>query len=519
MPFPKGASSAAKTASFLAACSVALVSGTPYLYSTYANQLTTRLSLTALQSNIVAAGVHYGLFLSGPLFGRLVDSRGPRTVGLIAASLLMTGYTGLSLTYSGLFNTFGFVSAFLFLVLVGMGSQAGYMTSVSTNAHNFQAARGLAMGVPIACFGLSALLFAQINNHYYKDDTQSFLLLVAKAIGGTILISVLFLRVYRRPDLDGPRDLEDVVAQAAPASVGVGTGLGIGYSPVHAEENSGESGDGEQAEEFRRRTQERERLLQTDAAARHSHRSPVAPSAPVAGFGLFKTNHAAQMLLLSMLLLSGPGLMYVTNAGAIIRSIYRDHMDDPSVPPTKEELVRLQQLQNFHVSLISLCSCLGRISVGMMSDLGKRGSGQWWGIHRIGFLLYAGVCVWLGQTLGAAVHEIGDLTKVSLLVGLGYGSVFGVAPTIISEWFGVSNFGTNWGWISIAPAIGGQFFNLVFGWLYDREAQHEHTLECFGVECFHTSFVLGTCSSLLGVAVLAYLYVATRAYAGPSRAP
>ncbi|CAO3564312.1 unnamed protein product [Mortierella alpina] len=516
MAFPKGASSAAKTASFLAACSVALVSGTPYLYSTYANQLTTRLSLTALQSNVVAAGVHYGLFLSGPLFGRLVDSRGPRTVGLIAAGLLMTGYAGLSLTYSGLFNTFGFVTAFLFLMLVGMGSQAGYMTSVSTNAHNFQAARGLAMGVPIACFGLSALLFAQINNHYYKDDTQSFLLLVAKAIGGTILISVLFLRVYRRPDLDGPRDLEDVVAQAAPASVGVGTGLGIGYSPVHVAEDSGESGDHEHAEEARRRTQERERLIQTDAA-RHSPRSPVAVSLPVSGFALFRTNRAAQWLLLSMLLLSGPGLMYVTNAGAVIRSIYRDHMDDPSVPPTKEELVRLQQLQNFHVSLISLCSCLGRISVGMMSDLGKRGSGQWWGIHRIGFLLYAGVCVWLGQTLGAGVHEIGDLTKVSLLVGLGYGSVFGVAPTIVSEWFGVTNFGTNWGWISIAPAIGGQFFNLVFGWLYDREAQHEHTLECFGVECFHTSFVLGAFSSLLGVAVLVYLYVATRAHAGPSR--
>ncbi|KAF9276632.1 hypothetical protein BGZ68_009875 [Mortierella alpina] len=499
-------------ASFLAACAVALVSGTPYLYSTYANQLTTRLSLTAVQSNVVAAGVHYGLFLSGPLFGRLVDSRGPRTVGLLAASLLMTGYAGLSLTYSGLFNTFGFATAFVFLTLIGMGSQAGYMTSVSTNAHNFQAARGIAMGVPIACFGLSALLFAQISSHYYKDDTQSFLLLVAKAIGGTILISVLFLRVYRRPDLDGPRDLENVVANSAPASVGVGTGLGIGFSPVPEEEDSGDSDDRELAEEVRRRTQERERLLQTDMA-RHSHLSPVHPSAPLSGFPLFKTNHVAQMLLLSMLLLSGPGLTYITNAGAIIRSIYRDHMDDPSVPPTKEELVRLQQLQNFHVSLISLCSCLGRISVGMMSDLGKRGSGQWWGIHRIGFLLYAGVCVWLGQTLGASVHEIGDLTKVSLLVGLGYGSVYGVAPTIVSEWFGVASFGTNWGWMSIAPAVGGQFFNLVFGWLYDREAQHEHTLECFGVECFHNSFVLGACSSLLGVAVLTYLYVATR----PSR--
>jgi len=114
----------------------------------------------------------------------------------------MTGYAGLSLTYSGLFYSFGFFAAFLFLILVGMGSQAGYMTSVSTNAHNFQSARGIAMGVPIACFGLSALLFAQINNNFYKEDTQAFLLLVAKAIGGTILVSVLFLNVFPAQEVE-----------------------------------------------------------------------------------------------------------------------------------------------------------------------------------------------------------------------------------------------------------------------------------------------------------------------------
>ncbi|KAF8936216.1 major facilitator superfamily domain-containing protein [Dissophora ornata] len=487
MAFPKRVSTAARAASFIAACAVAIVSGTPYLYATYANQLTSKLALTALQSNIVAAGVHYGLFLSGPLFGRLVDDRGPKTVGLFAAGLLMIGYAGLALTYSGVFYSFGFFTAFAFLALVGMGSQAGYMTAVSTNAHNFHSARGLAMAVPIALFGLSALLFAQINNYFYKDDTQAFLLLVSKAIGATILISILFLNVF--PAQSGSKDLE---ATVEPTSAS--------FSASTLQQDSDELVD-DVAEEHRRRTQERERLLRPD--------TPTTPSAVsrhhLSGLNLFRKAHVPQMLLLSVILLSGPGLMYVTNAGNIIRSIYRDHMEDPSVPPTAEELLRLQQLQNYHVSLISLCSCLGRFSVGLMSDLGKRGRGQWWGISRIGFMLYAGVCVWLGQTFGANVSDIGDLDKVSILVGLGYGSVFGVAPTIVSEWFGVSNFGSNWGWISVGNAIGGQVFNLVFGSLYDKEAQHEHTLQCFGVECFHTSFVLGFCSSFLGVLVLVYL--------------
>ncbi|KAF8939678.1 hypothetical protein BGZ47_008082 [Haplosporangium gracile] len=494
------ATTSARTASFLAACAVALVSGTPYLYSTYANQLTTKLALTALQSNVVAAGVHYGLFLSGPLFGRLVDSKGPRTVGLLSAALLVAGYSGLSLTYSGAFSSFGFFTSFLFLILVGMGSQAGYMTSVSTNAHNFQSARGVAMGVPIAGFGLSALLFAQISNHWYKDDTQAFLFLIAKAIGSTILISVIFLKVFPSEDLEPPKDQESSVAHIA------------GSSSSSSSSSLDDDNDiTEEEEEHRRRTSESERLITSKHAASRDHSSSLAVGPKsLSGFKLFRTTHQAQMLMLAILLLSGPGLMYITNAGSVVRSIYRDRTDDPSKPPTDEDLIRLQQLQNFHVSLISLMSCVGRISVGMMSDLGKRGSGKWWGISRVGFLLYAGFCVWLGQTFGSHVQDIEDLGRVSLLVGLGYGSVFGVAPTIVSEWFGVSNFGTNWGWISIAPAIGGQVFNLIFGWLYDLEAVREHTLECFGIECFHKSFVLGSLSSFLGVCVLLYLSILAR---------
>ncbi|KAG0052388.1 hypothetical protein BGZ83_002682 [Gryganskiella cystojenkinii] len=409
---PKSVTFTARASSFFAACAVALVSGTPYLYSTYGNQLTTKLELTAIQSNVLFSAVSSTVVVLGRL----------------------------SLTYSGQFYSFGFFMAFLFLVLIGMGSQAGYMTSVSTNAHNFQSARGVAMGVPIALFGLSALLFAQINNLFYKEDTQAFLLLVAKAIGGTILFSILFLTVFPALDVE-----DDVRAETAAMPARIEVGNSVGYTVITSPREDPED-LGEDAEDRRRRTQERERLLQVDQAghARNPTTTLALGHKIPSGYQLFKTTHVAQMLLLSVLFLAGPCLMYVANAGNIIRSIYRDHMDDPSVPPTDEELIRLQQLQNFHVSLISLCSCLGRISVGMLSDVGKRGAGQWWGIKRIGFMLYAGVCVWIGQTAGFRVENIKDLTLVSLLVGLGYGSVFGVAPTIVSEWFGVNNFGTNW---------------------------------------------------------------------------
>ncbi|KAF9933229.1 hypothetical protein BGZ65_004194 [Modicella reniformis] len=402
------------------------------------------------------------------------------------------------MTYSGVFSSLGFFAAFIFLVLIGMGSQAGYMTSVGTNALNYHSARGVAMGVPIACFGLSALLFAQINSRFYKEDTQGFLLFVAKSIGITILISLLFLTVFPRQVDRETLDPETTIASAP-------------------HQDCGDFVD-EEAEERHRRIQERERLIPANTAQQHNTPSTLVHGSS-SGFELFKTCRVAQMLFLSMLLLSGPSLMYVTNAGNVIRSIYRNHVADPTVPPTEDDLIRLQKLQDYHVSLISLCSCLGRVSVGLMSDLTKRGKGQWWGINRIGFLLYAGLCAWLGQTLGATVSDINDLAGVSILIGLGYGSVFGectaskaesgIAPTIVSEWFGIPHFGSNWGWISVGNALGGQIFNLVFGSLYDLEAQ-KSTLECYGVKCFQTSFTLGAFSSITGLAVVTSLILSTK---------
>ncbi|KAF9973292.1 hypothetical protein BGZ73_003463 [Actinomortierella ambigua] len=548
---------AARTGSFLAACAVALVSGTPYLYSTYGNQLTSKLNLSGLASNVVAAGIHYGLFLSGEYPYRLPSERKSedQEMGVITAFLLMVGYAGLSITYAGVFGQGGLVAAFLFLVFVGMGSQCGYMVAVSTNNHNFHASRGLAMGIPIAGFGLSALLFAQVSSHSYPDDTQGFLMFVSITIGATILAAVPLLRIFteKSPSLEDKLLAAD--EEVDPTSIGVGTG--IGSVPIcHGDAESHPSAVGSPSssvaaypyrrdrmnttsstsssdellsdaeEEARRRTQEQERLIPAGgnlyaSSSSSSSQTLSGPqpttmfSRPLAGFALFRTNRDAQLLWLTVLFMAGPCLMYIGNVGNVVRSVYRSHYEDPSADPTEDELVLLQKLQNHHVSTISLFSCLGRISVGLMSDIGKRGRGTWWGVNRVYFMLYAAICVWIGQTMGAQTTTVEQLTKVSMLVGLGYGSMFGVAPTIASEWFGQSTFGTNWGWISLAPAIGSQTFNLIFGSLYDAEARHEHTKQCFGPECYRISFVLGACSVSLGI--LTILYLALRTKRAPQR--
>ncbi|CAG8757375.1 11562_t:CDS:2, partial [Acaulospora morrowiae] len=82
------------------------------------------------------------------------------------------------------------------------------------------------------------------------------------------------------------------------------------------------------------------------------------------------------------------------------------------------------------------------------------------------------------------------------LNGLGCGVMFGIAPTITSEWFGVRRFGSNWGFMSYAPAIGGQLFNLLFGLNYDYRNRNS---KCLGFSCYNGAFYASSVGNAISV--------------------
>jgi hypothetical protein len=57
---------------------------------------------------------------------------------------------------------------------------------------------------------------------------------------------------------------------------------------------------------------------------------------------------------------------------------------------------------------------------------------------------------------------------VSALVGAGYGAAFSLVPIVVSVVWGVENFGTNWGVVAIAPALGAMVFSAIYSTVYDR---------------------------------------------------
>jgi hypothetical protein len=122
---------------------VAISSGAGYAYSAWSPQFGARLRLTHTQLNIITLSSSIGFYTTVPIWGRLVDSRGPQ-IPLAAASLfLLSGYSGIKYFFDlGLPTTSISANVTFFLIILcgymnGAASAAGMISAVNTTAKSF----------------------------------------------------------------------------------------------------------------------------------------------------------------------------------------------------------------------------------------------------------------------------------------------------------------------------------------------------------------------------------------------
>lgn len=89
--------------------------------------------------------------------------------------------------------------------------------------------------------------------------------------------------------------------------------------------------------------------------------------------------------------------------------------------------------QATQVSTISVTNFLGRIFIGLVSDYSK----HTYSLPRSYCLTLVSVMFFLSQLVTISVTSISTLWIASLLLGLAYGSVFSLFPTVCLEWFGM----------------------------------------------------------------------------------
>lgn len=150
------------------------------------------------------------------------------------------------------------------------------------------------------------------------------------------------------------------------------------------------------------------------------------------------------------------------------------------------------------------------------------------GMRRARCLSVVAVSFFISQLVGLRVQDIKHLQYAVLLVGVSYGGVFGLIPTIVIEWFGMgpsshlfllilqelthpsdsvlssslggrtAHFGQNLGLVSVSPIVAGNIFSMIFGRVFDANSSHgEHGMNCFeGARCYSTSLYVTTSACL-----------------------
>ncbi|QPH10021.1 hypothetical protein C2857_001151 [Epichloe festucae Fl1] len=500
----------------VAATIISLACGTNYVYSAWAPQFAEKLKLSATQSNLIGQFGNLGLYSLGIPVGIFVDHRGPRPFVLIGAVLLAVGYFPLHMAYDSASGSI--VALCFFSFLSGLGSCLSFAAAVKTSALNWPSHRGTATAFPLAAFGLSAFFFSSIGALLFPGDPSAFLKLLSCGTFGLTFAGFFFLRVYPHSNYHtviNPEDrrsssLSDHLRPSQGWSESLGGHLpgetgtsSIGFvaaptlpSTISSNPPPGDTPiDSEVGDDVLDEasilissavSEPVESVVVSSVDADRSHRIDIR------GLKLLG-NASFWQLFAIMAILSGIGLMTINNIGNDVNVLWK-HRDQSL---TEDFLVHQQQM---HVSILSLCSFVGRLFSGVGSDFLVRS------LHasRMWCLLVASVIFLLAQACALVIENPHLLGLVSGLSGLGYGFLFGVFPSLVTEAFGIRGLSQNWGFMTLAPVISSNIFNSFYGLVLDSHSVFDPSGErsCHeGLDCYRAAYwvAFGACS--IGIAI------------------
>ncbi|KAK0492757.1 major facilitator superfamily domain-containing protein [Armillaria luteobubalina] len=460
----------------LASLLVALGAGTNYVYSAYAPQMGHRLKLSHTQLNLIALGGNVGVYSTGPVWGKIVDSRGPRILMVASFTLLLLGYSGIRHVYdAGLrddqstITTLTFCMLALFGFMTGAGGNSALSGAVNSTAKSFpERLRASTTGVVLSGFGLSAFLFSSIAHFAFPGDTSSFLLVLSLGTALPEVVGYFFIRPIPLPASE-QRYVPEEDAEAVPYHENSSrTRLLVSEDEDHVILHHASPttpakdfipGAADDLELSPSRSMSPPQINIPRNRSRSSGRSfslagrSLMYEKPPNIYGRKLWCTLEFWLMCSILsLLSGTGLMYINNVGSMSQALFAHN--NPTYD--EDDAIPWQAAQ---VSAISIMNCLGRIVIGLISDFCK----HHYGMPRCYNLVLVSFLVLLSQILASQIDDVRHLWQASTLLGLAYGSIFGIYPTLCIEWFGMPHFSENWGYISLAPMAGGNLFSLAFG--------------------------------------------------------
>ncbi|CAN3356674.1 hypothetical protein DICA0_F07492 [Diutina catenulata] len=178
-----------------------LVCGTLYLFSSYSPQLASRLGYSATDSSTMALCGTVGVAVAGPVVGALVDRRGYSLAVVLGAALIVCSYAVLHRQYVRGEPAASVPLSAGAMFLVGCGSTFINSATIKCAAVCFPAIRGIATALPLALYGLSAMVFSTMASVVCPGDTERFLVMLMVSVVVLVALCTPSLVVVDRGDL------------------------------------------------------------------------------------------------------------------------------------------------------------------------------------------------------------------------------------------------------------------------------------------------------------------------------
>ncbi|CAI4057649.1 hypothetical protein SKDZ_04G1850 [Saccharomyces kudriavzevii ZP591] len=392
------------------------------LISLYSQPWQNHLNYSSWQINTIASMTNLGMYLTPPILGMIADSHGPITLSLLAIVGFIPSYSYLAyvfnhpeLSLEGNGDS-SFNLSIICFTFIGISTSALYFSALLTCTKLYPRTKLLSISLPTTCYGISSVVGSQLLRikWFWSYSTHS-----SSSSNGLNLGRVFqtFAWVY----------------------VVIGLLAWIATSVVSLLHFNEEQTNQKRLDDHT--DVEQSPLLEQDNHAQERFAETM--------LRIF-SDPVTYILAVSILLSLGPLEMFIANMGSLTNLLVQ--VDAPA-------------LSTKLLSTYALSSTFTRLLTGIVADLfaKKRISIKW---ILLAFLSL-GVCAQLFLLrLTSSVSSWG-LVPTGSLVGIIYGGLFTVYPTLVLLVWGERSFGTVYGSLLIAPAIGSTIFCMLYAKVYD----------------------------------------------------
>ncbi|OBA21482.1 MFS general substrate transporter [Metschnikowia bicuspidata var. bicuspidata NRRL YB-4993] len=429
---------------FMIALLSCLSLGSIMLFSLFLLALHHAVGLTYTQINLIVSFSAVGMYLCLPVLGYLADCYGPALLSIISIWAFCPAYFVNAAVVRALENSpsaaadlsrgsvFAMAASFCF---IGLATSSLYFSSLLTCAKIYPDHKGLAISLPVSCYGVLSLLGSQILKLDYFHASRDILDLYKVFMFFSVLyffVGILNLVSNLIVSIE-----QDVIFNDSEPLL---SAMELGPEPALTP--------------------------QCSAVEPPHHRERYAS---------FLRDKSAWILLVALFFSIGPLECFQNNLGLIIEATA-----GPSVQLSDQVLV------------IAALSTAIRLFVGVMIDWVSSEKRRY-PVCKVWFLLALMAVGIAGQIMPIFSSRF---SVIALLNGICYGGLFTAFPTVVASIWGVDLMGSTWGSFMVAPAFGSITFSLLHGYSMDLCASDSGALGCLDryfkltASCFCIGMVL-----------------------------